>query len=120
MAEAMFRHHGEGIVEEVISAGTSPREIDPLAIRVMQEIGLDISQQRSKPVEQFTDREFDFVFTVCDKAREAGPSFTNAEKKLNWPYEDPALVEGDEEERLQAFRKVRDDMLYDIREFLGE
>lgn len=120
MAEAIFRHYGEGIVEEVISAGTHPTEVNPLAIKVMDEIGLDISQQKSKSVEQFADREFDFVFTVCDKARETCPTFPNAEKKLHWPYEDPAAAEGSEQERLEVFRKVRDDMLYDIREFLGE
>jgi arsenate reductase len=120
MAEAIFRRYGDGIVEEVVSAGTDPTEVNPLAIKVMKEIGLDISHHESKSVEQFADREFDFVFTVCDNARETCPTFPNAEKKLHWPYEDPALAEGSEEERLKVFRKVRDDMLYDIREFLGE
>lgn len=120
MAEAMFRRYGDGIVSEVISAGTKPTEVNPMAIKVMEEIGFDISKQKSKLVDEFADREFDFVFTVCDRARENCPNFPNADKKLHWPYEDPAAAQGTEEERLEVFRKVRDDMLYDIREFLGE
>lgn len=102
---------------EAASAGTSPTQINPMAVRVMAEIGIDVSEQRSKSVVELMGEQFDYVVTVCDHAREACPVFPGGTRKLHWSFDDPASAEGSEEERLEVFRRVRDEIVSIIREF---
>lgn len=74
----------------------------------MREIGVDISGQRSKSVDEFSGREFDYVITVCDNANEQCPIFPGKTERIHWSFEDPAAVQGDSEKRMEAFRRVRD------------
>jgi arsenate reductase len=105
MAEALIRKYG-GSDFEVHSAGTEPKGINPLTERVLDESGIDHSWARSKSVNEFLGQHFDYVITVCDQARQACPVFPGVHETLHWGYEDPAAVEGTEEERLRAFRST--------------
>jgi arsenate reductase (thioredoxin) len=107
MAEGLLRHLA-GDRFEVMSAGTEATHVRPLAIRAMEEIGIDISGQESKTLDRYLDEPFDHVITVCDEANEACPFFPEAANRLHWSFEDPSRVEGSEEERLAVFRSVRD------------
>jgi arsenate reductase len=107
MAEGLLRQLA-GDRFEVMSAGTEATHIRPLAIRAMDEIGIDISGQESKTLDRYLDEPFDYVITVCDDANEACPFFPGAANRLHWSFEDPSRVEGLEEERLAVFRSVRD------------
>ena len=107
MGEGLLRHDA-GDRFEVCSAGTAPSRVRPEAIKVMQEIGIDISNQRSKSVVEFEGEPFDYVLTVCDQARESCPIYPGHGQRLHHSFTDPAAVQGSEEERLDAFRKVRD------------
>jgi arsenate reductase (thioredoxin) len=105
MAEALLRKLG-GADFEVYSAGTEPKGINPLTLRVLAEAGIDASWARSKSVNEFLAERFDFVITVCDQARQSCPVFPGVHESLHWDYEDPAAAEGTEEERLAVFRRV--------------
>jgi arsenate reductase len=105
LAEALFRSKG-GEAFEVYSAGTEPKGINPLTLRVLAEAGIDASWARSKSVTEFLGQHFDYVITVCDQARDVCPVFPGVHESLHWGYEDPAAAEGTEEERLAVFRKV--------------
>ena len=105
MAEVLLRHHG-GDRFEVHSAGTEPRGVNPLTVRVIQEAGLDPSGLRSTSVSAYLNQTFEYVITVCDRAREACPVFPGGGEALHWGYDDPAAVEGTAEERHAAFRAV--------------
>jgi arsenate reductase len=105
MAEALLRHHG-GDRFEVYSAGTIPKGINPLTLRVLAEAGIDASGARSKSVDEFLGQSFDYVVTVCDQARQVCPVFPGVHESLHWGYEDPAEATGTEEERLAVFRRV--------------
>ena len=118
MAEGLFRHEG-GAGFEVFSAGTKPTRVRAEAIAVMNELGIDISAHRSKSVDEFIGAPLDLVITVCDNANESCPVFPGATQRLHWPFEDPASVEGSEEERKAAFRRVRDQIHRRVREFLA-
>lgn len=107
MAEGLLRHDGVDRFE-VHSAGTEKTEVRPLAIEVMREIGIDISGQSSKTLEQFVDQPFDYVITVCASADEACPVFPGATRRLHWSFEDPSAARGSDEERQEVFRRVRD------------
>jgi arsenate reductase (thioredoxin) len=109
MAEGMLRNLAEGRFE-VMSAGTEATRLRPLAIRAMEELGIDISGQESKTLERYLGEPFDYVITVCDEANEACPFFPGAKNRLHWSFEDPSQAEGSEDERLAVFRKVRDDL----------
>src|ERR1041384_6319246 len=98
MAEGLLRHEG-GDRFEVASAGTKPTQVRPEAIAVMNEIGIDISQHRSKSVDEFVGQSLDFVITVCNSAKETCPVFPGDVKRLHWPFEDPAAGEGCHETR---------------------
>jgi arsenate reductase len=119
MAEGLFRHEA-GDRYEVNSAGTRPSAVRPEAIAVMNEIGIDISGHRSKSIDEFIGREFDCVITVCDNANQSCPVFPGKTLRLHWPFEDPAAVEGSEDQRKAAFRKVRDRLHSRIKAFLAE
>jgi arsenate reductase len=109
MAEGLLRHMAADCFE-VASAGVAPTRVRPEAIEAMREIGIDISQHRSKSVEEFVGREFDYVITVCDNANEQCPIFPGKTKRIHWSFEDPAAAEGDEVARLNVFRRVRDEI----------
>jgi arsenate reductase (thioredoxin) len=115
MAEGLFRRE-LGDRWEVFSAGTKPGFVRPEAIAVMAEIGVDISGQRSKSVDEFLAQQFRYVVTVCDNARETCPVLPGAAGRLHWSLEDPAAIAGDEE-RMAAFRRVRDELQARIRDF---
>jgi arsenate reductase len=105
MAEALLRQHGGGRFE-VYSAGTIPKGINPLTLRVLADAGIDASGARSKSVDEFLGQSFDYVVTVCDQARQVCPVFPGVHESLHWGYEDPAEAAGTEEERLAVFRRV--------------
>ena len=117
MAEGLLRNLAEDRFE-VVSAGTRPGTVRPEAIQVMKEIGIDISGHRSKSVEEFAGREFDYVLTVCDHARDACPVFPGVSRRVHWSFEDPAAVDGSEETRLAAFRRIRNQIRDRFQEFL--
>jgi arsenate reductase len=119
IAEGLIRHEA-GDRFEVFSAGTHPSQVRPEAIAVMNELGIDISTHRSKPVTEFAGCQFDFVITVCDRAREKCPVLAGARDWLHWPFEDPASFTETGDERLHAFRKLRDRIHARVMVFLGE
>ncbi|MFN0172786.1 MAG: arsenate reductase ArsC [Bryobacteraceae bacterium] len=109
MGEGLFRHY-LGDRFEVSSAGTRPSSVRQEAVAVMAELGIDLTGHRSKSVEEFLDREFRYVFTVCDQAKESCPLFPGQAERIHWSLEDPAAVEGSWEERTAAFREIRDQL----------
>jgi arsenate reductase len=109
MAEGILRDHF-GNDFNVFSAGTKPSIVRPEAIKVMAEIGIDISGHRSKSVDEFADREIDYVLTVCDNAKENCPYFPARTRLIHHAFADPAEVKGNEETRLAAFRTIRDEI----------
>jgi arsenate reductase len=119
MAEGLLRYFGNGKFE-VYSAGTNPSFVHPLAIEAMSEIGIDISWHRSKSVMEFIGESFDYVITVCDKAKESCPTFPGDVKRIHWSFEDPAEAIGTKEERMRVFRKVRDQIKEHILSFINE
>jgi len=119
MGEGLFRSEGGGGFE-VFSAGTKPSLVRPEAIAAMQEIGIDISGQRSKSVDEFSGHPIDYVVTVCDNARDSCPVFPAATEWIHWSFEDPAAVQGSEQERLAAFRRIRDQIHERVKEFFRD
>ena len=109
MAEGILRTL-YGNTYEVYSAGTKPSGVNPYAIEVMKEIGIDISHHRSKSIEEFRGMSFDYVITVCDSAKENCPFFPGGKKYIHRSFEDPASFEGTEEEKLEFFRKIREEI----------
>lgn len=107
MAEGLLRAMA-GERFEVLSAGTNPAGVNPLAIETMQEIGIDISKHRSKNVKEFLGKPIEYVVTVCDRAKESCPIFPGTYKFLSWSLDDPASATGTKEEKLQFFRRIRD------------
>ena len=118
MAEGLLRDLA-GSEFDAESAGTNPTRINPMAVRVMAEVAIDITDQYSKSVEEMMGHQFDYVITVCDRAREACPVFPHDARRLHWSVEDPAEATGTEEERLSVFRRVRDEIAERVRDFLG-
>jgi arsenate reductase len=109
MAEGLARAlAGEAI--DVHSAGSAPKPIHPLAVKVMSEVDIDITQQRSKPLDEFVDQAFDFIITLCDRAKESCPRLPTAQEQIHWRIDDPAAIEGSDIERLVVFRRVRRDL----------
>jgi arsenate reductase len=105
MAEALLRRQGGDDIE-VQSAGTEPRGVNPLTIKVLTEAGIDPSFARSKSVNEYLGQTFEYVITVCDQARQVCPVFPGVHETLHWGYDDPAEATGTEEERLAVFRRV--------------
>jgi len=110
MAEGILRNLDENL--QVYSAGTKPAEhVNPLAIKAMEEIGIDISWHRPKLVDEFLNTDFDYVITVCDNAKEICPVFTGKVKyRLHIGFDDPAEATGTEEEQMAVYRRVRDEI----------
>ncbi len=119
MGEGLFRHEGYGKYE-VASAGTRATLVRPEAIKVMAEIGIDISSHRSKAVEELDGQRFHYVVTVCDNARDNCPVFPAETQRVHWSFEDPASVEGSEEDRLNAFRRIRDQIHTHVKAFYAQ
>jgi arsenate reductase len=109
MAEGLVNHDLAGQVQ-AFSAGIRPSRVNPTAVRVMAEIGIDISHHRSKSVDDLAGEQFDLVITVCDQAREQCPFFPGTTETLHISFPDPAKATGTEEEIMAAFRRVRDDL----------
>jgi arsenate reductase len=105
MAEVLLRRRG-GEAFEVHSAGTEVSQVNPLTLRVLSETGFDVAGLRSKSVKEFLGQRFDYVITVCDRARESCPVFPGSGESLHWGYDDPSEAEGTEDERTGAFRHV--------------
>ena len=119
MSEGLLRNLA-GDRYEAFSAGSKPAGyVHPLAIRAMKELGEDISRHRSKSLDEFVGQPFDYVITVCDHAREACPVFPGAAHQLHWGFDDPAHVEGTDEEKLKVFRRVRDEIENRLRRFIA-
>ena len=107
MAEGILRHYG-GYKFEVESAGLEPSKVNETAIKVMKEIGIDISRQRSKHIKEFLGQHFHYIITVCDKANESCPIFPGSSIRLHWFFPDPPHAKETTEEVLNEFRNVRD------------
>ena len=107
IAEGLLNHFwGDSYL--VFSAGTNPTKVNPNAITVMGEIGIDISHHRSKPIDEFKGAVFDIVVTVCDHARETCPFFPGARKIIHRSFQDPSQIKGNTERIEEEFRKIRD------------
>jgi arsenate reductase len=118
MAEAFLNKLGSG-KWKAKSGGVFSSYVHPLAIRVMEEIGIDISQQASKSMHQFLNEIFDYIITLCDEAASSCPAFPGQGKRFHWPFEDPAAAIGPIEERLVVFRRIRDEIKRKIEELLN-
>jgi ArsR family transcriptional regulator, arsenate/arsenite/antimonite-responsive transcriptional repressor / arsenate reductase (thioredoxin) len=105
MAEGILRAHSGGQIE-AFSAGTQPAGVHPMAVRALAQLGIDISTQRSKSLDPFAGQTFDYVVTVCDRAREQCPVFPGEPAMLHWSIPDPLAATGSERERMQAFHQV--------------
>ena len=119
MAEGWLRHLG-GEQLEAFSAGTHPAGKNPLALCAMGEVGVDITGQESENLDKYAEQPFDYVITVCDRAREVCPVFPGGDRQLHWSFDDPAEAQGTDEERMPEFRRVRDEIRERIERFLGE
>ncbi|MHB1346672.1 MAG: arsenate reductase ArsC [Candidatus Humimicrobiaceae bacterium] len=116
MAEGFLKNYRKDW--NVESAGISPQGLNPLAVKVMDEINIDISGQKSKNVEKFLKIPFDYVITVCDNAKESCPVFPGKTKLVHWNLMDPANAKGTQEEKLIVFRKVRDEIKEKVFDFM--
>ena len=120
MAEAFLRKHA-GNRYEVLSAGTEPKGINPLTVRVMNEIGIGLGGHRSKSLDEYLGRvPVRYAITVCEQAEKACPAvWPFTPNRLFWPFDDPAAYEGPEETQLQKFREVRDQIEAKIKEWIA-
>ena len=119
MAEGWLRHLA-GDCFEVASAGTHPVGLNPYAVKVMGEAGVDISHHESERVDLYLNQHFHYVITVCDRAQETCPVFPGASTMLHWNFDDPAQATGTYEQKLIVFRKTREEIADRIRRFLAE
>ena len=117
LAEALLRHVGGGRFE-AFSAGTHPSGVHPLTTHVLTEARIATDGLRSKSIDEFAAASFDYVITLCDDARAICPVFPGADQSLHWGYKDPASVEGSDEERLEAFRRVSTNIGERVRQFV--
>lgn len=117
MAEGLLRKMA-GDQFEVFSAGTEQTRVQPLAIEAMRESGIDISGHRSKTLDEFAGDTFDYVITVCDRANESCPIFPGTTERIHWSFDDPTAVMGTDEQKLRAFRTVRDAIQQRLRIFV--
>ena len=119
MAQGLLTFLGNGRFD-AFSAGTDPHGLNPLAVSVMDELGIDISAYRSEGVDWYAEHHFDFAITVCDRAKETCPVFPGGGKRLHWSFEDPAAATGTNEERLAVFRLVRDEIKQALQQFVTQ
>lgn len=119
MAESLLRVEGGGRFD-VRSAGSAPADrLHPMTIAVMGELGISLAEARPKPLDEFLGQSWDYVITVCDRARDACPTFPGDTERIHWSFDDPALAQGSDEERLRVFRRARDEIRQRIRLFLS-
>ena len=119
MAEGLLRALASDRFD-VASAGTEATRVHPLAIRAMDELGIDLRGHRSKTVDRLLAEPWDYVITVCDSANERCPLFPGRPTRLHWSFEDPSAMTGSEDERLAVFRRVRDAIAARLREWVAE
>ena len=119
MAEGLLRAFA-GDRFEVFSAGTDPHGVNPGAVAVMQEIGIDISGHQSNHVDSYLGTGIDTVITVCDRAASNCPTFPERTEKIHWNFDDPAEASGSDEERQAVFRRVRDEVASALRNWLSK
>ena len=119
MAEGLLREL-VGDAVDVSSAGTDPRELHPLAVKAMAEVGIDISQQTPSHLKEFSHKGVDEVITVCDSAAQSCPDYPNEVQTTHWSVADPAAVEGAAEAQLESFRIARDDLAMRLKNWLSE
>jgi arsenate reductase len=117
MAEGWLRHLAESQFE-VLSAGTNPVGVNPRAVEVMGEVGIDISRHRSKHVAEFQGRHLHYVITVCDHAHASCPADPRGDVRVHWSFDDPAAAQGFDPNRLRVFRRVRDEIAARVRMWL--
>jgi arsenate reductase len=115
MAEGLLRHLA-GDRYDVFSAGTAPKGLHPRTVDVMKDVGIDVSRQRSKDVQEFYGQKFDYVITVCDRARQNCPVFPGA-RPIHWGFDDPADAVPQDQPKM--FARIRDEILQRLRLFLG-
>lgn len=118
MAEGLLRTLA-GDQFDIFSAGAKPSIVNPLAIQAMDERGIDIHSHRSKHLNEFVSQPFDYVITVCDNAAESCPIFPGPARRIHWSFPDPAAVQGSEAERLASFRRVRDAIETQFKDWLA-
>ncbi|HXO21514.1 MAG TPA: arsenate reductase ArsC [Thermoanaerobaculia bacterium] len=118
MAEGILRQLG-GDRFEVLSAGTEPSQVHPLAIKAMAAKGIDIGSQRSKHMDELKGQRFDYVITVCDQASESCPVFPGDPERIHWSIPDPSAVEGDAKARARAFEAAGQELTTRIRYLLA-
>jgi arsenate reductase (thioredoxin) len=121
MAEALLRHHA-GDRFEAYSAGLEPKGIHPLTRQVLEELGMDISEQRSKSLREYMGQmHFEYLITVCHHAEQNCPTtFLGFGKRYHWSFEDPAAFEGSESDALAKFRTIRDEIDQRIQDWIAE
>lgn len=120
MAEALWNEVGQG-EWQAFSAGSNPAGyVHRLAVKAMDELGIDLSGHRSKHLNEFQGELFDLVVTVCDSAKESCPFFPGAKEMLHWPFVDPAHAEGTDDEKLVVFKKVRNQIRQKIEKYLAD
>jgi arsenate reductase (thioredoxin) len=117
IGEALLCHFG-GADFEAFSAGTEPKGVSPYSVRSLGEIGIDWSGARSKSVTEYLGQSFDYVITVCDRARQTCPVFPGNHNTLHWGLDDPAEAEGTDEQKLEAFRRTRTEVATRLRPFI--
>lgn len=117
IAEALLQQMG-GADFEVHSAGTEETRVHPLAIRVLAEHGIDWSDARSKTITKYLGQQFDYVITVCDRARETCPVFPGSTNTLHWGLDDPSEVAGTDSEKVTAFRRTKMELAGRLRSFI--
>ena len=117
IAEGYMQHY-IGDEFDIVSAGLDPKPLNPLAVQVMEEVGIDISHQYSKDLKSFLGQHFPYLITVCSNAEARCPIFPGVIYRLFWPFDDPASAEGSDEEKLAKFREIRDQIDAKIREWM--
>ena len=118
MAEGFLRSLA-GDRFEVASAGTEATRVHPLAIRAMADVDIDLSGHRSKIVDELVEQPWHYVITVCDAANEACPVFPKTSNRLHWSFEDPSRATGNDDQRLEVFRRVRDQIKRRIADWIA-
>ncbi len=119
MAEGFLRAVARDRVD-VASAGTEATSVHPLAIRVMNEVGIDLRGHTSKTLDRVIDQPWDYVITVCNSATERCPVFPGQTTRLHWSFDDPSQATGSADDRLKAFRRVRDEIIAQLQAWLAD
>lgn len=119
MAEGLLRALA-GDRFDVASAGTEATRVHPLAIRAMEEVEIDLRGHTSKTIDVFFSQPWDYVITVCDNANERCPLFPGETTRIHWSFDDPSQATGTDEDKLKKFRRIRDEILIRLRQWLAD